>query len=256
MDVEQVPMPVGGGAADPILKKVAQPLTEQRVAEVMEVAVGDRFVAAALLEISIDKLNEFIAGSPALVERWKETRLPTEDELVSGDEDNPLLSASEKQLAEAMRAENEKLRRGLESLGLTKAEQELAMSLQAFQRKQFRSSMEIIGAGVTRVSLKYQTELDAILQRLMGVRAVLSKFDSLKLDERKFWVEEERSLMQSYVAVGDQLRRIFEVSQRGAMTLALIRWRQSGGRAWQQTSKPGFRPQVIDADSGGAVEES
>lgn len=245
MDVEQAPL---GEAADPILKKIAQPLTEQRVAEVMEIATGDRLIASELLGISQEKLDEAILASPSLTARWKETRLPTEAELVSGDEDNPLLSASEKQLAEAMRAENMKLRRGLETLGLTKAEQELAMSLQAFQRKQFRSSMEIIGAGVTRVSLKYQTELDAILERLTSVRRMLAKVDNVKLDERKFWVEEERSLMQSYVAVGDQLRRIFEVSQRGAMTLALIRWRQNGGRAWQQTSKPGFRPQVIDAE--------
>lgn len=212
------------------------PDKEAAINEALIAADGDKSVAATALGMTDDELTSAINRTRTLKTRWNVNQsVPSEAETIRD------MGYTETQIAEAMDIEEKKFRAGLSAIGLNEKEQALALSLQAFHRDHFKSSMEMIGAGVTRVSMIYQTEMDEIRTRLIMVREKLSS-TNLSSFQRQEYVTEESKLMQAYVAVGDQLRKIMEVAQRGALNMAIIRWRTNGGRGFAE--KPGFRKTV------------
>lgn len=230
--------------------------------EAMEVADGRVVGAAELLRWNPDLLRQRIIDNQALSVKWsprmKKGLKPPDDRTTLGSSEFaiPKLPSIEEmplkdgEVAMLMAREQQKLRVGLERMGLNEKEQELALSLQAFHNTQFRSSMEIIGASVTRMSVKYQTLLEATMERLNFVRTKLAEPDIQKGGEARYvWVVEEKNLMADCIAIGDQLRKIMEVAHRGAMMMALIRYRvgKANVEGYQDSpSKPGFRPSIAN----------
>jgi len=216
---------------------------------------GDLKGAAAMLEWSVNDLRDAIQSWPDLNTRWggqSDNPLedvhpgPISDEHVvgrNGIENHPtdmsMLPVSDVKLAEAMEREDNKLKAGLQKLGLTEKETKTALALQEFHGQQFRASIEIVGAGVTKLSIKYQTVLDELIDKRL--RDVWDRLKALpqtgNVEVRAYLVEEERALLESLAAIGAETRRILEVANKGALTMAVIRQKyMKSGKA----SKPKF----------------
>lgn len=221
----------------------------------LEKCDGDRHTAAAILGIEVKQLNGIVRRCPELKSRWnnraqqRETPLavetlhrpPTELQTPLSDEEQKLLTSTLK--------EDELVQDGLLKLNLTEKEAAIAIELQQFHQKHFIKSINIMGASVTRMSLKLQTQLDELDKRLQTVREKLALEPVPYHNEKGFWfdpraalVEEERSLLGVYVPMTDQIRKMFEVFQRGMILQAMVRMRmrQLNGAPIQE--KPGYRP--------------
>lgn len=236
------------------------PLSIKRLTEIhraLEMHQGNRFKAANYLKIKYRTLLLYIQDNPSLKARWsgekKRRRLngfPRDIDKLSEVEVNGKMfpsvavpdevaraAATNQQLAESMEREQEKFKRGLDHLGLTEKEKELAMAMQAFHSQQFKQSIEIQGAGVTRLSIKFQTVIDHIIGKRLA--KIWEWLDNCGKDDpqRSALIREERLLMSSLVELSSQALRNSEVANRGAMTMALIRWRMRQG---DKQDKPGF----------------
>lgn len=220
---------------------------------------GSRRKSAMDLGITEGTLHAYIMENPSLNARWSnidertqyQTALREVDALSSDEVTGAMFPAppdidaiikashTDKQLAESMEREEAKFKKGLDSLGLSDKEKDLAMAMQAFHSKQFKQSIEIQGAGVTRLSIKFQTVIDHLignrLARIWEWLDACEKNDPARVN----LVKEERMIMTSLIELSGQALRNSEVANRGAMTMALIRWRMTNGDN-SRPSKPGF----------------
>lgn len=254
------PVPPAAPTAPP---KPPRPTPTQLLDDALTAARGDFKLAASMVGMTVGQLNRTIRKNEVLFLKWirtepgskyePEVQLPTDLDVVKRDvwatppptpspAEKATMSLRDRIFAGMMTEEEAKLKAGLETMGLNEKEQELAMSLQAFHGSQFRSSMEIIGAGVTRMAIKYQTLLEGSMARLDYVRSQLGP----EQKNREQWVIEERNLMRDCVAIGDQLKKIMEVAHRGAMMMALIRYRMGASAKRPLLGRPGFSP-ILDA---------
>ncbi|SRR6266496_2079165 len=160
-------------------------------------------------------------------------------------EDAATLSEDDRKLVESIAAEDKLLKEGLHRLGLSAEEAAVALELQSFHQNQFVQSIHILGASMTKVCLKMQTQMEAAAARLGDVR------DQIKLAlgpmSRQNLVREEQSLLKSYVAMANQIRMMFDTSQRAVMLQAMIRYRMTKNVTKNPAplhgkNKPGFQP--------------
>lgn len=215
----------------------------------MEEARGDRPMAAAFLGMTCRKLHDLIDHNRELKARWTgaldaaHNPAPVISEVGALSKPRSMSTVDEtlevpidaKLLLDQMENEDRQLRDGLVRINLTPAEADIAAELALFHRQHFVKSIHIIGAGVTRMSIKVQTQLANIEKRVSDVQGVLSNLQS---EDRESWVSEERMLYQSYHALADLLRQMFEIANQSALQHADIMFRMKGGRP--QNSKPGF----------------
>lgn len=215
---------------------------------------GDTYWVAEQLGWTETQLNEFTEtyGS-LLVNADKIINLPpTESEIL-----NPSLPAnapSEEEITRAIqRADDNLLRRGLQSIGLTESEAQEAQALQQFNRENFRASMDMVSANTLRTSLKLAIQQRIIEQRVKFVRETIESYEEFSSEERTEWVREERMLMRQYVEIGELLNQIQDTWYKGSAALAVIKMKMrennnaNGRFMTQRSNQPGFRSNFVEA---------
>lgn len=215
----------------------------------MEEFGGDRNRVAAVLGKARSTIDNYIAKIPELRFKWLNYsgseppgqaatlhRPPTNNGIKITDAEVSLVTNLSKE--DAMLAD------GLEKLCLSPEEAALALHLQKFHQGHFVQSVQIIGASMTRICLRMATQQDQIAKRLDDVRAEIKKCAGAI--SRSCLVEEEAALMKSYIAIGDQIRRMSDTAHRGMTLQAMIRYRLSDSRREREKtmSKPGFQPYI------------
>lgn len=151
-----------------------------------------------------------------------------------------IVSEVDSLLAEKIAAEDEAVKKGLVLMGLNPKEMDEAIAIQAFHRDFFRHSLELIGGGITRNSIKLRTELTNIEGRLEKVRQVIDGLGAQQTPDREKWVLEEKGLMKAHSQASMQLTKIFQESTKGAYVMALIRT----SKKTLKQAKPGFTTDV------------
>lgn len=210
---------------------------------------------AQKLQWTTEQLQQFIAEYSDLLALASELAIqapgdsidpPTDSDLLEPDPDNAKLpegAPSDHEIALAIERADEKLVRGLRSIGLSDDVAEEALALQRFNNGHFRESMEIVSASVLKTDIMLARQQREIEQRLEFVRQEIRNPDRAK--DRDNFVREERMLMAQYIEVGQLLCNIQDVWYKGSAQLALIKMRLNStgpGGMTQRSNKPGFRP--------------
>lgn len=240
-----------------------------RINAALEKADGDRNLASVILGISPPELNKKIGRCPDLKILWKENRgvtsAPPTDAQTLHREPAPMpppmdLTQEETDLLDSTIKEDEMLRDGLEKLNLTTDEAGIAVGLQGFHQKYFIKSINILGASNTVVCLKLQSRMAEIELRIKEVQLKIAENPALITSEhgivynpREALVREEKYLYDTYVALGDLVRKMFEISNKAALLQAMVRYRMNpnnNNNGHQQ--KPGFQPaRILNANGNG-----
>ncbi len=222
----------------------------------LENAGGDRKLAAIALGKTIHAVECLISKSKVL--RWKWIDAPNQNPpptqaqtLHRPPATMPSMSETETSLVVNMAKEDALLAEGLEKLGLTPAEAQLAAQLSAFNANHFVNSVHIAGAGMTRVGLKIGTQVDELAKRLEDVRAKMK--DTSSAIKRSELLEEEKYLLRSYVEMTQQIVRISDTAHRSMLLTAMVRYRLGkGSRVRDQMPKPGYSATLpIDLPTNG-----
>lgn len=158
---------------------------------------------------------------------------------------NGAVLATERQIADAIANEDKNITDRLGSMGLTDTEVQVAQACRKFAQKHFSHILQMMAGGVAKASSKIQTQLTEVEARLATVRSVLKCYDQLRTEDRDAWVEEETRLSNMYVQLLGELRRNWEIGNKGAAIIATIR-RQNNYRP-SRDKKRGFSPEPIEA---------
>lgn len=261
---------------------MAEPFNNKPIATMADVHIalketeGDRAEAAKKLGLTTDQIHDFIANNDELKALWGKPgawgnsygtpqtpeapgdiaslgRPPIDGpptghggKILDQVLNPPEIPPDEKAIAEAMTAETFRLCRGLERIGLTEKEVGEAFGLAEFHGMHFKDSIGIIGGGMTRLSVKYQSVLNTLIQvRLPEIMKGLAEAGS-DPEKRKQWIYEETRLYASLCDIGAECRKIMDVANRGALTQAVVRSRYSNYRAkdnmTMKKAKPSFNP--------------
>jgi hypothetical protein len=197
---------------------------------------GDRVLAAVAMGTSRGAIDSQVSKCEDLKNRWGEfAEKPVGPAIISTDEKDLILS---------MTKEDATLAKGLDALGLTPEESALAMQLSNFGRSQFVQSVQIASAGMTRIGIRIGTQLDEVGKRLTKVRELIEQCDggTCKIPRSEL-IEEERVLMEAYVTMSEQIRRINDTAHRGMMLQAMIRYRLTRRNGAPLSIKPGYSSQ-------------
>jgi len=219
--------------------------SEDRIHVALERCSGDRKKAAALLGVTKGELGKYIKDSIALREVWGDESpkpLSTTEAMHrpvqlgrENIEDGPV-APTDIQIAEVLAKEDELLKKGLAGLPLKTDELEVAMSLQKFYNRHFTQAIDVIGGGVTLTAIKLQSRM----------RQLEARLDSVEPDHQLGSVglspfTEEQMLLDAYINIAGELRKMLEIANKGAMTQAMIRQKmREGGKR----GKPGFGAQT------------
>jgi Bacterial regulatory protein, Fis family len=143
-----------------------------RIHAAMEECDGDIARAARILHITGPALRSKLQCNSALKLRWLSTKVepapaPAEihrPELPAGEPDDIL-----KEDARALLKEDALVRSGIESIGVTGKELELAVNLQKFHRAQFRNVLNLLGGGLAKQFIEIMQEVRHITELLSNV---------------------------------------------------------------------------------------
>lgn len=138
----------------------------------------------------------------------------------------------ERQVAEALTKEDENLKTGLTSIGLSPLAIKSAEALQKFHNTHFTRAVEIIGGGMTKTFVEIMACIDDI---------------NARLEEGGMTLEEEQMLRQDRSRLLEIQGRTYDRSLKASMTQAVIQYKLSESSDNQASrGKPGFRP-IINA---------
>lgn len=139
----------------------------------MEQAGGKSSVAAKLLGLTSNQITDRIRGNKNLNSRWGKTK---KDPQAPGEavtihrtppaDDGDIVLQTEQEIAEALKKEDAAVKRGLDNMGLPEKVQKLGLALRAFQGQHFKSSLQMVGGGITMQFLSVMAEIQAIDERL------------------------------------------------------------------------------------------
>ncbi len=145
----------------------------------------------------------------------------------------------DQQVAEALKKEDENLKDGLTSIGLSPLAVKSADALHKFHNTHFTKAVEIIGGGMTKTFVEIMASIQEITDRL---------------DDGGLTLEEEQMLRQDRSRLLEIQGRTYDRALKASMTQAVIQHKlqeNTGGE--QSRGKPGFRPIVnaikIEADN-------
>lgn len=222
-----------------------------RIHAAMELCAGDTPAAAETLGMTLDKLKDTLRWCPELKERWceKRTVVPFNTDadtlspkIIEIPDADKVFTGEERKLVQAVESENAKLQKGIFNLGLTKKEAEMAAEMSQFQRNHFKESVEVVGAGMTRVGIKLQMEVDKVQERLAVVRDALEQYGLVMDESRQGWVDEENKLMTQLYQLSQEIRKVAEVHYKGAYMSAMLRVKAQQQAGDVRSRKPGYQP--------------
>ncbi len=134
----------------------------------------------------------------------------------------------DRQVAEALKKEDENLKDGLTNIGLSPLAVKSANALHKFHNTHFTKAVEIIGGGMTKTFVEIMACIDDINDRLEGGGLTL---------------EEEQMLRQDRSRLLEIQGRTYDRSLKAAMTQAVIQHKlQDNAESTAPRGKPGFRP--------------
>ncbi len=220
---------------------------QQIIDEALEKSGGDRDLVAIALQVARSTVDNQIFKSQELTLKWGRGayRAPEQPEtLHRPPEDIPRLNPDDKAMVQAIIKEDSLLKEGLDKLGLSPVETALAVQLSGFHQNCFVQSVQISGAGMTRIGIKIGTQIDEISKRLDIVREEMLKASGPIT--RAAFMEEEKYLLQAYVDMTDQVRRISDTAHRGMMLQAMIRYKLTMHKNKEKRlpAKPGFSAEI------------
>lgn len=197
----------------------------------MDQTGGKGSEAARLLGLEPETLFNFIHNNKDLKTRWATSRTavkpPIEAETISR---AVIKVDGNRTMAEAMDQEDRMVRAGFESMGLKPGVVNLAMSLQAFQKKHFTRAIEVIGGGITKCFLDLMAEVEKINKELEN-------------PDLKPW--REQMLRTDRAALLENMGRTYDRAQKAAMTQAIIKHKLEGDQGGtEKPRKPAFGPLI------------
>lgn len=205
--------------------------------------------AAKLLGLSYSGLRSLVQKDPELRAKYtrprkskaqesKELDDPVDQDMVELGriqhikQSNAEALLQDKQVSEALTKENENLKEGLTSIGLSPLAIKSAESLQKFHNTHFTRAVEIIGGGMTKTFVEIMACIDDI---------------NVRLEEGGMTLEEEQMLRQDRSRLLEIQGRTYDRSLKASMTQAVIQHKLSEGSPDKPSrGKPGFRP-IINA---------
>lgn len=261
-----------------------------RVDMALEKAGGDRGLAGHILGMTHLKLTRAIKGDEKLKARWmkaqrrdRRAKPLTEAEglnrpaetsaAVATAEVIAEITEEERKMGEAIWRDDDLLKEGLEKMNLTPEEVSIAHEMAQFHQRFFVRSVDILGAGVTRLGIVNQTELADIKQRLNDVRGQIRKCDGMGTEaisqvsedpstpaalksakavvdglllSREQLANEEKNLMLAYIGLNAEQTRIYQVQLRAVLMNALIQFRLRGLSMGGRPGKPGYQEKRIN----------
>lgn len=131
-------------------------------------------------------------------------------------------------IAAAVEKEDLLVRTGVQNLGLSKDQMELAMSFQSFQRRFFTTSFEMLGGGITRQFVTLVSEIESISERLKNSTELTPSMEAI--------LREDRSRL---LAIQVQM---YDRAAKAALIQIEVNNRLKGGGSGKQAGKPGFTP--------------
>lgn len=227
----------------------------EKVNDALAKCGGDRKLASQLLEMDEKELDNAIGKNKDLKARWgrpfghqggKHGKIQPPDELsiiardlLVNDGENIVVTHEDKLRAKVQISEDQRVREGLEKMGLTPLEIELAFGLQKAGEHWYRESLQVIAAGATRSSIKIQVQIDIIAKRLEQVTNKLDVLDGSMnySDDRARWVIEEKFLRVALRDMSSESRKHAEVGFKSALIRATI---ESQRAKHAKRPKPGF----------------
>lgn len=197
-------------------------------------ANGNFLAAAAALGISAKALHDLVQRDPALRKRWKEKpTAPPPSSIMNRPDDVSI--------AEAIQREEQRLKEGVEQLGLSDRAKSLALACQRFQRNNFNSVLQITSGGITKAFLEALEEIENINHKLAHLADLVAPE---QLVAYECLLREDRARLLDFVH-----KAAVKVDQ-SILTQAKIQKMLGSGGAGGGPEKPGFAPlkraQVIE----------
>lgn len=213
-----------------------------RIHATLDETKGDRKGASEILGMTVDDLKIAIKEDPNLRMRWSSVdggiRPPSELASIS----RTVTQEDDEAVAKEWQKEDEKARQGLESLLMSEAEIDFAEGCRKYAMNNMRTALDIATGSATRTSVLLAMEVTPIKARLAVVR---EKLHAMGHDlgqifefggvERKFWVDEERSLVQQLASMNHGVIEAQRSSFDAAKITAGIVMKKT-----QKPAKPGF----------------
>lgn len=223
----------------------------------MEIAEGNKALAAKILGMDMQAFKNRLYGCPDLRLRWtnpdrnETTPVLSEEQALTRE---PLIT-KEEVAALSIAEEDKKLKDGLASMGLSNKVCDLALALQKFHGANFTKSIEIASASVTRTGLNMLEQIEYVEERLLFLRKHLLSMGAVRDDKRDSWVTEENMVAHQYKDLLEQNRFIMLVNYEAAKITALIRF-QGNKHGNSKIGKPKFTTNVVEMPSVDAAEEA
>jgi hypothetical protein len=230
-------------ATVPILSTVKDKtaLTTGQLHKALELSNGKYSDAAKLLGVTTDDLKTRVHGSPELKRRWahkkgeKEAAAPSEGVAINRPlsvvrvPDNPEGLLSPEEMAKLLEKEDKLVREGLEAIGLRGEAQQLAVALHKFHGAHYKTSLEMLGGGMTKLYFDLYAEWKDITEKLRT---------STDLNEQLI-------LRKDRATITEAMQRVFDRATKAALTAAVVKFKTQGNtEPGMKPAKPGWEPAI------------
>ena len=201
----------------------------------MERTGGNIAHAALLAAIPLVKFKNHIFNCPSLRERWSGGKLettPPNEEVAAVH--RPVIdlppsapAPSLEEVAAALDKEDQLVLQGLSSIGISGPKLDMVDALRKFHGRHFKTSLELIGGGITK-------EFIDIMSDVRSIRDELSH-EGMELGR-------EIMLRQDRATLLELMGKIYDRANKAALTQAMIKMKEGEGK--NRAGKPGFSPMI------------
>jgi len=200
--------------------------------------------ASVVLKCEPDLLKKYVAAYPELqAYLQKEPILPEPELRVGKLHDGPATHSAAKvyeNLADQLHAEEEKMKHGLASLGITESEIPKLVGARNFGRLHFDSIRQIVSGGLLKTWVNLHTAVDKVDDRLNKARG-------MDVDSERLLRDDRSRLIGHIINLSDRV-------MQGALIETKINKSKTSGNA--RPNRPGYSPQVtINNPSSVSVNE-
>jgi len=204
------------------------PEIKSQIHAALEQTGGSYRKAAPILGVPASELKDALRQDNDLRTRWCPGFSPSQRS-----------QSLEKTDSEIMRAEDSQLRQGLESMGLSTKQSQIAISLRQFHGRHYAKCIDIIGAGVIKTYLGLLESLDDINEQLANREA------------HSIEPEDVPMLLEHRIALAEQIGRMHDRWSKAALQRAIIEEKKANmdGTNKATQRKPGFSPMLLKADN-------
>jgi hypothetical protein len=197
-----------------------------------------------VLKCEPDLLKKYVAAYPELQAYLQQEKILPEPEMRVGKlHDGPGKHAAAKvyaNLADQLHAEEEKMKHGLASLGITESEIPKLVGARNFGKLHFDSIRQIVSGGLLKTWVNLHTAVDKVDDRLEQARG-------MDVDSERLLRDDRSRLIGHIINLSDRV-------MQGALIETKINKSKTNGNA--RPNRPGYNPQVtINNPSSVSVNE-